>query len=110
MGTRPAWSWGGLTCDDDEGGKAGEGGDVDTHAVQALGELEDGVDPLSEAAHALLPVQHHPVAEDEFPFLWLRAASTNPGVTPRHISGSPCSALPQGSPVRQAQDEELQEG
>lgn len=70
-GTATGLGLGGLTCDDDEGGKAGEGGDIDAHAVQALGELEDGVDPLSEATHALLPVQHHPVAEDEFPFLWL---------------------------------------
>lgn len=75
----------GLTCDDDEGGEAGEGGDIDAHAVQALGELEDGVDPLPEATHALLPVQHHAVAEDELAFLWLGA-------------------------VCQAKDEELQEG
>lgn len=61
--------------------------------MQALGELEDGVNPLPEATHALLPVQHHPVAEDEFPFLWLRAADrnagvTNPGVTNAGVTNS----------------------
>lgn len=86
-----------LTRDDDEGGEAGEGRHVDAHAVQAVRELQDGVDPFAEAAHALQPVQHHPVAEDELPFLRLGAVGTamcHPTARPQ---GCPQGRVPYGT-------------
>lgn len=53
------------TCDECERAEAGEGGDVHLHVVQRLAEVEDGEQPVAEAAVALLLVEHHAVAEGE---------------------------------------------
>lgn len=54
-----------LTCDEDQGCKAGEGGDVQLHAMEALRKLQDGVDPLPKAPDTLRFMQHGAIAEDE---------------------------------------------
>lgn len=53
------------TCDHGQGRDAGEGRDVDVHVLQVGGKLNNGIDPLPEAADALQPVQDYPVAEDK---------------------------------------------
>lgn len=54
-----------LTGDDDQGCEAGEGGNVQLHAMEALGKVQDGVDPVAEASHTLSLVKHSAVAEDQ---------------------------------------------
>ena len=50
---------GAVTCDQSQGGKAGEGMQVNIHRVERLGEIDDGSVPGAEAPAALRPVQHH---------------------------------------------------
>lgn len=54
-----------ATCDYGESSHAGERRDVDAHALEAGGELCDGVDPFSERSHALQPVQDDAAAENQ---------------------------------------------
>lgn len=44
--------------------------------MEALGKRQDGIDPVSEAGHALLLVQHAAVAEDELVGPRIRPANT----------------------------------
>lgn len=61
-----------LTCDDDQSSQAGKGGDVQVHAMEALGELHDGINPVTKTADTLQAMQHHPIAEDQLVLLRIR--------------------------------------
>lgn len=54
-----------LTGYYDQGCEAGEGRHVQLHAMEALGKLQDGVDPVPKASDTLRFVKHGAVAEDE---------------------------------------------
>lgn len=43
--------------------------------MQALGEIHDGVDPVTKAVNALQPVEDHTIAEDQFVLLRIRPAN-----------------------------------
>lgn len=51
--------------DYDQGGEAGEGGDIQLHAMEGLRKLQDGVNPVTKASDTLHFVKNSPIAEDE---------------------------------------------
>lgn len=65
-----------LTSDYDQGCEAGEGGDIQLHAMEALRKLHDGVDPVSKASDTLCLVKHDPIAENQLVRLWIRPSTT----------------------------------
>ena len=54
-----------LTGDYDQGCEAGEGGDVQLHAMETLRKLQNRVNPVPKASDALHFMKHSPIAEDE---------------------------------------------
>lgn len=44
--------------------------------MEALGEVDDRIDPISKPSYALRAVQHYTVTEYQFVFLGIRSAST----------------------------------
>ena len=53
--------------------KAGEGGNVQIHAMEALRKPQDRVDPVPEPCYTLFLVQHTAIAEDKFFGVWIRS-------------------------------------
>lgn len=62
-----------LTGDEGEGAQAGEGADVDLQEVKGLAEVEDAVQPVAEAALALLEREDDAVAEHQLRVVRIRA-------------------------------------
>lgn len=60
------------TCDYDKRSKAGKGGHINVHAMEALGELDNGIYPFPKAPDTLHTMQHHSIAEDQLALFWLR--------------------------------------
>ena len=55
--------------------KAGEGGNVQIHAMEALRKAQDGVNPIPKSCYTLFLVQHTAIAEDKFFGVWVRSVN-----------------------------------
>lgn len=103
-----------LTSDYDQGCEAGEGGDVELHAMEGLRKLQDGVNPVPKAADTLHFVKHGPIAEDELVHFRIgtskEKASRALHVNDKHDEIHLCSisfCWKLHSPICKTQDEEL---
>lgn len=54
-----------FTCEQHQGGQAGEGRGVQVQTLEVGGEVPDGVQPLPKPTKALEPVQHQAITEHQ---------------------------------------------